>query len=155
MFRKASASAAERLRELADRSTRIMEDGFCIDLSRETATWDALLKAVGIKAGYRLLAEHLCRRYREKFGREFLFSDSCVAYEIEYHTDAYMCAVGYHGYIRNVTSWLFTKRQLISHCEKIDICTKDTADFRQRNMFRYKAGIRKCYRGTEHDPFRR
>ena len=145
----------DELLALADKYTEFTDEGFSINIKDETEKWNFFLKKGGIKAGYKALAKHICERYKEKYGKEFLFSDKCVAYEIEYHVDAYMCAMGYSGYIRNITSFLFTKDQLKSHCEVVDIYTYDWNNFRQKTMFRYRAGIRKCYRGTDADPYRR
>ena len=139
---------------LAD-SVTMSENGFAIGLETCAGRWDALLKRTGLHRGYRLMAEKLSDMYREAYGRPYLFSDRCMAYEIEYHADAFFWASGYRGYRRNVTSWLFGRDELISHCRVIDISTEDTASRRQRLMFRYRSGVRSEYRNTPSDPFDR
>lgn len=146
--------ALNTLLALTEQHTDITEEGFSIRLSDAPAEWDAAIKAVGIHAAYAAMADRLCELYRLRFGREFLFTNACVTYEIEFHADAYFCAMGYSGYVRNVTTLAFTKQQLISHCEWIDISTEDAHDLRQKLMFGYVRGVRECYRGTEADPYR-
>ena len=131
------------------------ENGFAIELEANAAGWDSFLKRTGLHRGYRLTAESLSGKYREAYGKPYLFSDRCMAYEIEYHADAYFWAKGFHGYRRNVTSWLFGKEELISHCRTIDISTDDTESLRQRLMFGYRRGVRPEYRNTPADPFDR
>ena len=131
------------------------EQGFAIDLEHRAERWDALLKRIGLHRGYRLMADRLSDTYTEAYGRPFLFTEKCIAYEIEYHADAYFWANGYRGYRRNVTSWLFGRDELISHCRMIDISTEDTASHRQRLMFGYRRGVRPEYRNTPADPFDR
>ena len=69
--------------------------------------------------------------------------------------DAFMTAKGYKRYSPNVTTLLFSKEELESHCKVVDISPEDVNNWKQRTMFRYRKGIRDCYRGTEKDPFRR
>ena len=64
-----------------------------------------------------------------------------------------MWAKGYPGYRRNVTTLAFDKEKLIRHCRIVNISTADVNSWRQRTVFRYKKGIRDCYRGTSADPF--
>ena len=143
-----------RLHTLIEKYSEITRDGFSVDIDSEHASWDECIKSIGIHRAYRLMADRLCELYLDRYGEEFLFSNDCVAYEIEYHTDAYMTMMGYTGYVRNVTTFLFSRESLIEHCRVIDISVKDVDNFRQRTMFGYRRGIRDCYRGTERDPFR-
>jgi hypothetical protein len=146
---------ALELRALCLRSTQISETGFAVDLRTETALWHRLVSALGRRSAYRLAAETLCRAYRERYGRDFLFSESCLAFEIAYHADAYFWTQGCGNHGRHLTTLLFSRDKLARHCEVIDISTSDTAIFKQRLMFGYAAGVRALYRGTEADPFRR
>ncbi len=143
-----------RLYALLESYTTITPDGFSVDIATEHEAWDDCIKTIGIHRAYRLMADRLCELYRDRYGEEFLFSNECVAYEIEYHFDAYMTMMGYTGYVRNVTTLLFSRESLIEHCSVIDISVKDVDNFRQRTMFGYRRGIRDCYKGTERDPFR-
>lgn len=143
------------LKQLIEKHTRFYPSGFSISIEDETERWDHCLKQLGIHHGYDYMAEVVCNLYKNKYGKEFLFSNKCVSYEIEYHTDGYMYVMGYKGYIRNVTSYLFSKEELIEHCRVIDISTRDINNFRQRTMFNYKGGIRECYKNTAENPFNR
>ena len=143
------------LDSLLRQSVHMSETGFAIELEALAERWDALLKRTGLHRGYRLAADALSEEYRAAYGRPYLFSEKCMAYEIEYHADAFFWAAGYRGYRRNVTSFLFSRQELISHCRVIDISTEDTASRRQRLMFRYRSGVRPEYRNTPADPFDR
>ena len=143
------------LKRLVKEHTCFYPSGFSISIEEETERWDICLKELGIHHGYDLMADYVCDLYKEKYGEDFLFTNKCVSYEIEYHTDGYMCMMGYKGYIRNITSFLFNKKKLIEHCRVIDISTKDVRNFRQRTMFNYKKGVRPQYRNTPKDPFKR
>ena len=131
------------------------ETGFSIDLKAAPDRWHRCVSALGLRRSCAMMAEALCGEYLARFGREFLFSAPCVAWEIRYHLAAYMWAMGYPGYRRNITTYLFSRKKLILHCQEIDISTADLASRRQRVMFGYKKGIRPVYRSTAADPFRR
>lgn len=145
--------AYQPLDALLEQYTEVNPKGFTVDLETRTDEWDRAIKAVGVRKAYDHIAAWLCGRYAERFGEEFLFSEACVCYEIEYHTDAYMCATGHRGYHRNVTSFLFSRESLKRHCRQIDISTDDVHDWKQRTQFGYKKGIRAKYRNTDKDPF--
>ena len=142
------------LEELTEGCTKIREDGFSIRLNERAGEWDAAIRAAGRRAAYRRMAEQLCRLYRERYSREFLFTEKCMAFEIRFHADAYF-AVTAGGYPRHPSTLLFSRDSLISHCKEIDISEQDVESLKQRLMFGYRRGVRKCYRGTERDPFRR
>ena len=139
---------------LCKAQTEIREDGFSIDLEKERMQWDAAIRAEGRRRAYRSIAECLCRLYRERYGREFLFTEKCVAFEIRFHADAYF-SVTVGGYPRHIATLPFSKAALISHCKVIDISVDDVKNLKQRLMFGYRYGVRKHLRGTERDPFRR
>ena len=134
--------------------TEIREDGFSVNLERERTQWDAAIRAAGRRRAYRSMAECICRLYGEKYGREFLFTEKCVAFEIQFHADAYF-AVTVGGYPRHIATLPFSRNALISHCRVIDISVDDVKDLKQRCLFRYRRGVRPSLRGTERDPFRR
>ena len=136
-------------------STSFYETGFSVDLKRKPDRWHALVSAIGAGRSCALMAEALCSRYRELFGRDFLFSERCVAFELRYHLAAYLWAMGYPGHRRHVTTFLFSREKLIGHCQEIDISADDAASLRQRLMFGYKRSVRPVYRSTPADPFRR
>jgi len=147
------AKAKERLFGLMEKYTAITEDGFAVDIEADFREWDRCAKALGIHRCYKQMSRWLAERYAEKYSKPFLFTEECMAYEIEYHFDAYMWTQGLRGYTRNVTTLLFNRAALISHCRIINISTTDAHDIRQKTMFAYRKGVRKCYRGTEEDPY--
>ena len=114
--------------------------------------WDAAIRAVGRRNAYLQMAQTLNSLYRKEYGRDFLYTEKCMAFEIAYHADAYL-SVTVGGYPRHLSTLLFTKQALISHCEEINISVDDVRSLRQRLMFRYRFGLRPCYRRTKYDPF--
>ena len=147
--------AEAELAGLLEQYAVIKAEGFSVDLASAHERWDRCMKRLGLKAAYARMAEYLCRAYLERFGEPFLLTEDCIAWEIQYHADADMAARGYRGYSRNVTTLLYSKAALERHCKEVDISLEDMDNWKQRTMFRYKQGIRACYRGTERDPFRR
>ena len=137
---------------LTEKYTDVAENGFSIHLGAERELWDAAIRAVGRRSAYRQMAEQLCRMHRERFGREFLFTERCMAFEIRFHADAYL-SVTVGGYPRHVGTLPFSRDALISHCCSIEIDVDDVRSLRQRLMFRYRFGLRPCYRKTKYDPF--
>ena len=142
------------LEELTEGCTEIREDGFSIRLDERAGDWDAAIRTAGRRSAYRRMAQQLCRLYRERFHRDFLFTEKCMAFEIRFHADAFF-AVTVGGYPRHPSTLLFSRASLISHCKEIDISEKDVESLKQRLMFGYRRGVRPCYRRTERDPFRR
>ncbi len=147
--------AIAELHRLLDAHTRYVPAGFSIDLGHDTEDWHRAIRTIGVKTACRYMAEHVCREYERRFGKAFLFSDACVAYEIKYHLDAYMVICGYGGYHRNMAAAILPGPLGTSRCKEIDISAGDARDLKQRIVFHYKKGIRDCYRGTKDDPFRR
>ena len=143
------------LTELLDRHVTMDGKGFAIDLAAAPQAWDECLKALGAKRGYAAMARTLNLRYREAEGRDYLFTDRCLAFEIAYHANAFFHAVGIPGYRRHVTTLRFSREALIEHCKVVDISTDDISVPRQRIMFRYRKSVRPAYRGTDADPFDR
>ncbi|MCF0105860.1 MAG: hypothetical protein HUJ53_03790 [Holdemanella sp.] len=146
-------SAENDLIQFMQHHTTYVPDGFIIDI-RNHDELDELLKKIGIKKGYQMMADIACKGYEETFKEPFLFSNACVAYEIEYHTDAYMCMMKHRGYIRNITTFVFTRRLLVRACEDINISTCDVYNL-QSILFQYYKGIRNCYKKTNKDPYKK
>lgn len=142
------------LEELCRRCTGLSEKGFSVNLARAEEEWLACFRSLGLSAACRAMAHILCGVYLDSFGREYLFSEDCLGWEIEYHVRGYYWARGYEGFPRSVTMLAFSRDQLISHCKEIDISTDDVSDLRQRSVFDYYHGIRDCYRNTDLDPWR-
>ncbi|MBR2832156.1 MAG: hypothetical protein IKE57_04425 [Oscillospiraceae bacterium] len=141
--------------ELLDRHTTFVENGFSVDLEPETLRWRDLAAQLGAKELCRIMSGHLCARFRERSGREFLFSDECVAYELEYHLRGYLWARGYGGWGRHITTWLLPRSLVLARCKEIDISSDDIASLPQLIVFRYRKGIRESYKNTPDDPFRK
>ena len=154
-YEAVSDDIVREMNDLLKESVQMSDRGFAIELERQPERWDAFLKRAGLHRGYRMIADSLSETYLATYGRPYLFTEKCMAYEIEYHADAYFWACGYRGYRRHATSMLFDRESLISHCRIIDISTDDVASRRQRLMFRYRKGVRREYRNTEADPFDR
>lgn len=146
---------AAELPQLLERCTTFFPEGFSVDLSAEPEAWNTFFHAQGLRHACAQMAALLCARYRDKYGEEYLFSESCVSWELRYHAAAYMAASGYRGYARHISTLLLPRQKLILHCKEIDISTEDVKSLRQRLMFGYRRGVRTCYRGTGKDPFHR
>ncbi|MBQ3481848.1 MAG: hypothetical protein IJH48_05865 [Oscillospiraceae bacterium] len=148
-----SLFARAALGRLVKRNSRMTWQGFAIDLRGETKRWDRAIRTLGAARAYRLMSAALCKAYRRRYGRDFLFTERCVAKEIAYHANAYFWTQGYAGYMRHLTTLLFDRRALEKHCGVVDVFTYDTGDARQRLMFGYVRGVRRRYRNTAADPF--
>ena len=135
-------SALSELESLALAGLRTEPDGFSLDLTAAPARWDAVIRTLGRETAYSRLAALLCEEFRRRSGRDFLFSDACVAFELGYHIDAYLWTQGYPGYPRHITTRLFTKAALDRHCSTVDISEKDLHNLKQRVVFGYKNGLR-------------
>ena len=147
--------ARRELHRLTEAYTILTEKGFAVDLRKETAAWHAAVLSLGAKAGYRLMSELLCAAYARRFGREYLFTEECLAFEIAYHAEAYFWTQGLAGHTRHLSTLLFSREELVRHCRMIDISVDDVRNPRQRLMFGYERGVRPCWRNTEQDPFDR
>ena len=147
------ADAVKQLYGLLEKYTKITEDGFAIDIETDFRQWDRCAKTIGIHPCYKRMSRWLAEKYAQIYSKPYLFTEECMAYEIEYHFDAFMWSMGLKGYTRNVTTLIFSKAQLISHCRIINISTTDAHDIRQKTMFAYRKGVRQCYRGTSEDPY--
>lgn len=141
------------LDSLVAQHTIYSEQGFSVHLEKNTEKWDLAISSIGPRKAFLLMAEQLCKAYYDKYEKHFLFRESCVAFELGYHINAYLSMMGCHGYHRHITTLLFTKEQLIEHCQSVEISTDDVHNFRQRVMFRYRSGVRPCYRRTADDPY--
>ena len=155
MTRVQTGTAEKELTALLRRYGEILPEGFSIDLASAPGRWDRCLKRMGTDKACERMARELCRRYEESFGEPFLFTEACVAREIRYHADAYLAVQSYPRYRRPVTTLLFSREAIRRHCGEVNISLADLRDWKQRLVFRYRSGIRECYRKTERDPFRR
>ncbi len=145
----------EELVRLVARHAELFEKGFALDLREETERWYHAIRALGAKEAYGLIGDVLCELYALQYGKEFLFTSRCLAFEIAYHANAYFWTQGLRGLPRHVTTLLFSRVELARHCEVVDISTDDAAERRQRLMFGYARGVRPRYRNTPEDPFDR
>ncbi|MDO4466775.1 MAG: hypothetical protein Q4C49_07175 [Bacillota bacterium] len=101
------------------------------------------------------MASILCETYQTMYGEEFLFTESCVSYEIGYHVDCYFRILGDKRYPLHLAIFLLNKERILQSCSVVDIYTYDVKSFLQRTLFRYRKGIRACYKNTNKDPFKK
>lgn len=81
------------------------------------------VEALGMSRATALMAEGALGVYKEKVGEAYLLLQKTVAYEIQYHVEAYFYAIGKKEYFwkRHITTWAFPKKMLERRCEVIDI----------------------------------
>ena len=132
-----------RLEELVKKYAEIKPDGMSLDLSKDPARWDRLIRAMGRKTAYARIAECLCRAFRQKNGRDLIFTEACVANELGWHINAYLWTQGFQGYPRHLLTRAFSRNALDQHCRTVEIDEKDLHDLRQRLVFHYRKGLRK------------
>ena len=141
-----------RARALLLRCTEVLPEGFAIDLSVSPDEWNEASKALGSKRLTRLCAAVLERAYEAKFHEPFLFSASCMAFELRYHLNAYLWAKGLRR-SRHVTTLLFDRTLIERKCRSVEIDRNDVYRWSQRLMFRYFFGVRAGYRRSARDPY--
>lgn len=135
-----------RLRALEEKTLQnaeIRKDGFSLDLSGDPAGWDRLIRELGRRAAYAHMSQVLCRAFFRQNGRDLIFTEACVAYELGWHANAYLWTQGFRGCHRHILTWLFSKAALERHCRSVEIDEKDLHNLRQRLVFHYKRGLRK------------
>lgn len=78
---------------------------------------------LGMGRATELMAEAALGVYKDTVGEAYLLPQKTVAYEIQYHVEAYFYAVGKKEYFwkRHLTTWAFPKKVLERRCEVIDI----------------------------------
>ena len=141
--KKTDARDLLRLDELVKKYGTIKPDGVALDLSKDPERWDRLIRILGRKRAYARIAEGLCREFRQQNGRELIFTEACVAYELGWHINAYLWTQGFRGYPRHLLTYAFSRDALDRHCRTVEIDEKDLQNFRQRTVFHYKRGLRK------------
>ncbi len=132
--------------------TRVLPEGFAIDLSLDLAAWDGLVRSHGARPLCRACAEWLCDAYRKAFDEPFLFSERCVAYELRWHLSAYRYAKGLSRG-RPLASLPFSRARLDRSCHSVEIDANDVYRWTQRLIFFYFFGVRAAYRRTDRDPY--
>ena len=150
--RKTNPRGLLRLEELVKKYGTVKPDGIALDLSKDPARWDRVIRDLGRKQAYAHIGKSLCREYRRQNGRDFLFTEECVAYEIGWHINAYLWTQGFKGYPRHVLTYAFSKEALDRHCRTVEVDEKDLHDLRQRLVFHYKKGLRKSRSAAEVRP---
>lgn len=148
-------TAIQYLNRLIESNTIYSYSGFSLSLEKEPDLWNQVLKSIGLRESYRYMSKYLCDSYYKKFSVPFLFKETCVAFELRYHINAYLSILGFRGYLRHITTFLFTKQQIIRHCKSVEISIDDLRDIRQKIIFRYRTGIRTEFRYTSTDPYAR
>ena len=114
-----------------------------------------------------IIAIFACDTYANRFGEEFLLSDSCVSYEILEHILSYYYAVGDRLLPNKLTAgFMISKKMKRTQYDAGDIynATK-SIDIRESDVisgagiasqafaFNYRNGIRDIYIGTSRDPW--
>lgn len=143
---------AKNVKKLLLRCAEVLSEGFRVDLSERTDEWAALSEALGSKRLCAYCADALEKAYRKRFGEAFLFSERCVAFELLYHLNAYLCVKGYRR-TRPVSTLLFQKASVERRCRTAEIDKNDVYRLSQRIAFRYFSGVRSLYRRTARDPY--
>lgn len=142
----------EAIEALLAPCTRVLPEGFAVDLFLGLAAWDELVRAHGGQRLCRACAVWLCDAYQKAFGEPFLFSERCVAYELWWHLSAYRYAKGLSR-VRPFAALPFSRARLDRSCHSVEIDTNDVYRWTQRLIFRYFFGVRAVYRGTDRDPY--
>ena len=130
----------------------LLPEGFAVDLSQSPGLWSYYVMSCGGKALCDAAASWLCSSFRNRFGTAFLFSDSCVSYELRYHLYAYLWTQGLKR-LRPLSTALFSRERLVRSCHSVEIDTNDAYVWKQRIVFRYFFGVRKEYVRTDRDPY--
>ena len=135
--------SGQTLEALVRQYGTIRPDGLSLDLSGDPAAWDRVIRELGRKQAYARMAEALCEAFRRQNGRELIFTEACVAYELGWHINAYLWTQGFRGYPRHILTRLFSRTALDRHCRSVEIDEKDLHNPRQRLVFHYKRGLRR------------
>lgn len=151
-MRQLSEQEKKTASELLLRCTEVLPEGFRIDLAADSEGWAAASRALGSKRLCAFVAETLKDMYREQFSETFLFSARCMAFELKYHLNAYLCVKGFR-HTRHVTTLLFRPALIERKCRSVEIDTNDVYRLTQRIAFRYFFGIDREYRRTDRDPY--
>ncbi|MBR0082016.1 MAG: hypothetical protein IJP98_04670 [Clostridia bacterium] len=151
-MKQKEALTTEAIDALLRPCTKVLPEGFRIDLSLAPMDWNNAIHRFGGRTLFRGCAGRLAAWYRETFGNDFLFSVPCMTFELRYHADAYLWTQGLRT-LRHVTTLLFPKREIERACRSVEIDTGDVYRWSQRLMFRYFFGILPRYRRTERDPY--
>ena len=147
-----TASETEPLNALLFRCTAVKAEGFCVDLSEAPAAWAELTRALGSRRLCTKAAALLSDAYRARFSQPFLFSPRCMAFELRYHLNAYLCMKGFRR-LRHISTLLFSKADLERRCRTVEIDTNDAYRRGQRLAFRYFFGVDRSCRRTARDPY--
>ena len=147
-----SKTERDEASELLFSCTEVLPEGFRIELSETAERWAALSRAIGARRLCAFLAEALFEAYRKTFGKPFLFSARCMAFEIRYHLNAYLWARGL-GRRRHVSTLLIGRARIERACHSIEIDRTDVYRWSQRIAFRYFFGICAEYRKGPDDPY--
>lgn len=128
----------------------------------------AAANVIGFSEMCDLIAKHACQKYARTYSREFLLSDDCVSGEIFDHVKAYQWAIGEAKLPSKIVlasaviglrdnyggGEYYSRASIYAACASIDMREADIVPGGlQTFAFGYKSGIRKCYIGTEFDPF--
>ena len=99
------------------------------------------------------LAELCESKFKKKYKRDIIFTNSCMSNEIEKHVLGYLYSLGYKNVSKPLIFTAYSKQSLCNHCKTIEISEADVYDWKQSNGFGYFGGIRDQYKCTQNDPF--
>ncbi len=126
------------------------ENNISINIKDHADELDAAIKDIGIVNVSYIMACSATSKYKNETGSDFALLEKNIAYEIQYHIEGYMFAIGKKGYglTRDLTTCLYSKDKLIDHCWKVDIRYADKDEpitslgYWQSLIFDYAGGAR-------------
>lgn len=94
-----------------------------IELKSWTEELYEAAQVLGMEQTAVLMARAACQVYESAVGEGYLLPEKTLAFEIRYHAEGYLYAVGKKEYFlkRHITTWAFPKKMLERRCEVIDI----------------------------------
>ena len=150
----AKIQAELQLKAQTRRNTRTNRNGFQVNIAAFEDTMEAAIKLLGLAKVSEIIGLTALEQYKRQQGREFLFSDGCVIYEVDWHIRGYRAAqgTGDPGEKRLLQNF-YSNANLIDRCGRIDIFSTDADRASQEFVFNYINGIRDCYYNTASDPY--
>ena len=136
-------------------------DSISIDLSTTGEAFRFAIDTIGIDNVSNLVAIEACAKFKSSVGRDIIFTEKCVAYEIQEHIEAYLWSTGERA-LPNLISIGFMVIKRSCDPNNVYLATVDiniheadaTTDILQAVMFNYYHGIREEYQYlTGFDPY--
>ena len=126
------------------------ENNISIDITNYADELDSAIKDIGMVNVCYIIACSATSKYKSETGSDFALLEKTVAFEIQYHVEGYLYAVGKAGYglSRDLTTCVYSKDGLKDHCHIIDIdyndvyAPRNTKKHLQSILFDYIGGSR-------------